>query len=67
MKNSNIKWNSLAGAGHQDNYDLVLILMDTGARYSEIANLKWEQINLTDKTINLWRSKVSATVILNNY
>ena len=48
----------------QDNYDLVLILMDTGARYSEIANLKWEQINITDKTINLWRSKVSNESVI---
>lgn len=43
----------------QDNFDLVVILLDTGARYSEIANLTWAQIDLEEKVIRLWRSKVS--------
>jgi len=43
----------------QDNYDLIVILLDTGARYGEIAKLIWEQIDLEKRTINLWRSKVS--------
>lgn len=42
----------------QDAYDLVILLLDTGARYSEIANIKWSQISLDDKVINLWRQKV---------
>ena len=42
----------------QDNYDLVVILLDTGARYSEIATLPWDQIDLTNREIRLWRSKV---------
>jgi len=42
----------------QDNYDLIVLLMDTGARYGEIANIGWSQINLTEKTISLWRPKV---------
>ena len=41
-----------------DAYDLVVLLLDTGARYSEIANIPWSRINLEDRTINLWRSKV---------
>lgn len=57
-------WNATAQSidrrrTHQDNYDLVVLLLDTGARYSEIANIAWEQIDLTEKTIQLWRSKVS--------
>ena len=42
----------------QDNYDIVVMLLDTGARYGEIAKLTWEQIDLDKRTINLWRSKV---------
>jgi integrase len=42
----------------QDNYDLIILLMDTGARYGEIANIQWTQINLEEKTISLWRPKV---------
>ncbi len=48
----------------QDNYDLVIILLDTGARYGEIAKLTWEQIDLMKRTINLWRSKVSNESVL---
>jgi integrase len=43
----------------QDNYDLVVMLLDTGARYSEIAGLRWDQIDLNLAVIRLWRSKVS--------
>lgn len=42
----------------QDNYDLVVILIDTGARYSEVANIAWQDIDLTRGEIRLWRSKV---------
>ncbi len=42
----------------QDNYDLIVILLDTGARYSEIATLSWDQIDLDNREIRLWRSKV---------
>ncbi|WP_444920873.1 tyrosine-type recombinase/integrase [Microbulbifer sp. CnH-101-G] len=43
---------------YQDNYDLVVILLDTGARYSEIANIKWSSIDIENGSINLWRPKV---------
>lgn len=43
----------------QDNYDLVVMLLDTGARYGEIARIEWSQIDLEDRSIKLWRSKVS--------
>src|SRR5450830_120431 len=42
----------------QDNYDVVIFLLDTGCRYSEAANIPWSSINLEAGTINLYRSKV---------
>jgi integrase len=47
-----------------DVHDLVVLLLDTGARYSEIANLEWRQINLDDGTIHLWRPKVQNESVL---
>ena len=41
----------------QDNFDLVILLLDTGARYGEVAGLTWDRINLEESTINLWRPK----------
>jgi integrase len=38
----------------QDAYDLVILLLDTGARYSEIANIEWSRIDLASRTIHLW-------------
>ena len=48
----------------QDAYDLVVLLLDTGARYSEIANIEWQRIDLTEKAIHLWRSKVQNETVL---
>lgn len=48
----------------QDAFDLVILLLDTGARYSEVANIEWSRINLNDRTIHLWRSKVQNETIL---
>jgi integrase len=48
----------------EDAYDIVVILLDTGARYSEIANIPWMKINLEERTINLWRSKVQNETVL---
>ena len=48
----------------QDAYDLVILLLDTGARYSEIANIEWERIDLTERAIHLWRSKVQNETVL---
>lgn len=47
-----------------DAYDLVVLLLDTGARYSEIAGLEWRQIDLHDRTVNLWRPKVQNESVL---
>ena len=48
----------------QDAYDLVILLLDTGARYSEVANIKWSQIFLDQREIHLWRPKVQNETIL---
>ena len=48
----------------QDCYDLVICLLDTGARYSEIADIRWDQIDLERGLIGLWRSKVSNEGII---
>lgn len=48
----------------QDNYDLVVFLLDTGARYSEIAGLAWDQIDLIEGSLKLWRNKVQNESIL---
>lgn len=45
-------------------YQVVVLLLDTGARYSEIAGLEWGQINLSDRTIQLWRPKVQNESVL---
>ena len=47
-----------------DAYDLVILLLDTGARYSEIANIEWARIDLDDQSIRLWRSKVQNETVL---
>jgi integrase len=48
----------------QDAYDIVILLLDTGARYSEVANIKWSQIFLDQREIHLWRPKVQNETIL---
>jgi integrase len=42
----------------QDFYDLLILLLDTGARHGEICSLEWSKIDLEQRTIQLWRSKV---------
>ena len=42
----------------QDIYDMTVILLDTAARYSEIAKLEIASVNLTTKKIALYRPKV---------
>lgn len=48
----------------QDLYDLVVILLDTGARCGEIGRLEWEQVDLQNRAIHIWRPKVSNESIL---
>ena len=47
-----------------DAYDLVVLLLDTGARYSEIAGLEWRQVDLKERTLHLWRPKVQNESVL---
>ena len=42
----------------QDNYDLVVFLLDTGCRYSEATTMSWTSVDLVLKTVNVFRSKV---------
>ena len=48
----------------QDAYDLVVLLLDTGARYGEIANIEWKKIDLDAKSISLWRPKVQNEAVI---
>src|SRR6185312_11113558 len=41
-------------------HDLVFMYLDTGARYCEIARLEWSQVDLKQKTIELWRNKTKT-------
>ncbi len=45
-------------------HDFVIMLLDTGARFSEISTLEWSSIDLQSKTIRLWRPKVRNESIL---
>jgi integrase len=38
-------------------HDVLVLLLDTGARYSEIARMEWKRVDLEHKTIELWRGK----------
>lgn len=51
-----------AGTGdwQYEMHDVIALLLDTGARYNEIAMLKWNQVNLKSKTIELWRKKTGT-------
>lgn len=50
-------WNPQRGYDKQNNYDLVICLLETGARYNEIADLTWSQIDLAANTVFIRRSK----------
>ena len=41
-------------------HDVVVLLLDTGARYNEIARLEWKQVDLKQKTLELWRRKTDT-------
>ena len=43
----------------QNQYDLVIFLLDTGARYMEVAQVPWSAIDYANwQTVNLYRTKV---------
>lgn len=41
----------------QDNWDLLVCLLDTGARYREIARMNWNQVDLESGTVFIVRQK----------
>lgn len=47
-----------------DTFEFIVLLLDTCARFSEISSLKWEDVNLEEGWIRLWRSKVNNETIL---
>ncbi|UTW56586.1 site-specific integrase [Kordiimonas sp. SCSIO 12610] len=59
-----LKWSAEKRRARLDSYHLTQMLLDTGARYSEITSLSWRQVDLAERTINLWRSKVSNESVL---
>ena len=48
----------------QDAYDLWILFCGTGARFTEISKLEWSQVNLTNRTILLYRPKVDNETVL---
>jgi len=48
----------------QDNYDFVVFLLDVGCRYGEAAKIRWADVDLINKKINLHRTKVGNESIL---
>jgi integrase len=47
-----------------DNYDLVVLLLSTGARLNEIQQLGWDQVDLVDGILKLYRSKTATESII---
>jgi integrase len=44
----------------QDNYDLVVALLDTGMRYDEMAKLPWSSVDVEAGIIRIYRNKVDS-------
>lgn len=47
-----------------DDYDLVVLLLDTAARLNEIQQLRWDSIDLESGEIQLWRTKTNTESIV---
>ena len=43
----------------QDNFDLVIALLDTGMRYDEMAKLPWSSVDMEAGSIRIYRNKVN--------
>jgi integrase len=56
--------NTLIEQGLKDEYDLCIMLLDTGARLNEIVNLDWKDIDMDQKTVSIYRSKVDNESVL---
>lgn len=47
-----------------DDYDLVVLLLDTAARLNEIQQLTWDSVDLAIGELHLWRSKTNTETLL---
>lgn len=47
-----------------DDYDLVVLLLDTAARLNEIQQIKWDCIDFERREIRIWRSKTKTESVL---
>ena len=47
-----------------DDYDLVVLLLDTAARLNEIQQLCWDSVNFDKGELHLWRTKTNTESIL---
>ncbi len=47
-----------------DNQHVVVLLLDLGCRYSELASLQWKDVDLKNKTVAVYRSKTGGETIL---
>jgi len=43
-----------------DNYDFIVMLMNTGCRYTEIAKLTWNDVDIKKGLIKVWRGKTKS-------
>jgi hypothetical protein len=48
----------------QDNYDLVVALLDTEMRYDEMAKLPWTSVDLNPGFIRIYHNKVDSAVTM---
>jgi len=48
----------------QDAHDLFILFCATGARFTEISKLEWQQVNMKHGTIHLYRPKVDNESVL---
>lgn len=54
----------LSSNNNIDDYDLVVLLLDTAARLNEVQQLTWDSINLSSGELHLWRTKTKTQTLL---
>jgi integrase len=54
----------LRSSKNTDDYDLIVLLMDTAARLNEIQQLTWDSVDLATGELHLWRSKTNTETLL---
>jgi len=48
----------------KDNFDFVVLLLDTGLRYSEGTNIEWKHIDLKNRSISVFRTKTKTESLI---